>query len=117
VLHTATDRFLHLQIVQSDGVRFFCAHKRNNYADEHGDGDHIESIVHEEKGRQRGKGRGKKGRDVCQRQCKLDLWGKQKSQELYFEVGWEVRPVLYACTMAVCHPFQVRGTEYFLLYL
>jgi hypothetical protein len=95
----------------------FCAHKRNNCADEHGDGDHIESIVHEEKGRQRGKGRGKKGRDVCQRQGKLELWGKQKSQELYFEVGWEVRPVLYACTMAVRHPFQVRGTEYFLLYL
>jgi hypothetical protein len=67
--------------------------------------------------RQRGKGRGKKGRDVCQGQSKLELWGKQKSQELYFEVGWEVRPVLYACTMAVRHPFQVRGTEYFLLYL
>jgi len=58
------DRFLHLQIVQSDGVRFFCAHKRNNYADEHGNGDHIESIVHEEKGRQRGKGRGKK-EEMC----------------------------------------------------
>ena len=65
-----------------------------------------------------GKAAGKKeGRDVCQRQGKLELWGKQKSQELYFEVGWEVRPVLYACMMAVRHPSQVRGTEYFLLYL
>ncbi len=105
MLHTATDRNLHLQIVKTDGVRF-CVHKGNNSADEHGDGDHIESIVHEEK-----------GRDVCQRQGKLELWEKQKSQELYFEVGWEVRQVLYACTMAVRHPFQVHGTEYFLLYL
>jgi hypothetical protein len=51
VLHTATDRFLHLLIDEVECVRF-CAHKRNNCADEHGDGDHIESIVHDEKGRQ-----------------------------------------------------------------
>ena len=52
--------------------------------------------------RRRRKGHGKKGRDVCQRQGKLELWEKQKSQELYFEVGcqWEVRPVSYACSMA-----------------
>jgi len=54
--------------------------------------------------RRRRKSRGKKGRDVCQRQGRLELWEEQKNQELYFDVGcqWEVCPVLYACTMADC---------------
>jgi len=30
----------------------FRVHERNSRADEHGDGEHIESIPHEEKGRQ-----------------------------------------------------------------
>ena len=51
LLHAALDIFLHLRIEQSDGVRFR-AHERNSRADEHGDGEHIESIPHEEKGRQ-----------------------------------------------------------------
>jgi len=51
LLRAALDRFLHLRIEQRDGVRF-PAHERNSRADEHGDGEHIESIPHEEKGRQ-----------------------------------------------------------------
>jgi hypothetical protein len=50
LLHAALDRFLHLRR-KKDGVRFR-AHERNSSADEHGDGEHIESIPHEEKGRQ-----------------------------------------------------------------
>jgi len=38
---------LHLQIVEKDDVRFR-THKRSNCADEHGDGEHIDSILREE---------------------------------------------------------------------
>jgi hypothetical protein len=51
LLRAALDRFLHLRIEKTDGVRFR-AHERNSRADEHGNGEHIESIPHEEKGRQ-----------------------------------------------------------------
>jgi hypothetical protein len=51
LLRAALDRFLHLRIQYSDGVRFR-AHECNSRADEHGDGEHIESIPHEGKGRQ-----------------------------------------------------------------
>jgi hypothetical protein len=45
----APDRFLHLLIDEKNGVPFR-AHKRNDRADEHhGDGKHVESILHEEK--------------------------------------------------------------------
>jgi len=47
VLRAALDRFLHLQIGSSDNVVFA---ERNSRADEHGDGKHIESMPHEEKG-------------------------------------------------------------------
>jgi len=51
LLCAALDIFLHLPTEKIDGVRFR-AHKRNSCADEHGNGEHIESIPHEEKGRQ-----------------------------------------------------------------
>jgi hypothetical protein len=50
----ALDRFLRLLIVENEVVHFR-AHKCNNCAEEHGDGEHIESILHEEKGRQAAK--------------------------------------------------------------
>ncbi len=51
VLPTALDRFLHLRIDDIDGVRFR-THERNNRADERGDSEHIESVLHDEKGMQ-----------------------------------------------------------------
>jgi hypothetical protein len=51
LLRAALDIFLHLLIDNIDGVRFR-AHERNSRAKEHGDGEHIESIPHEGKGRQ-----------------------------------------------------------------
>ncbi len=47
----ALDIFLRLLIVSKDQVEFR-AHERNSRADEHGDGEHIESIPHEDKGMQ-----------------------------------------------------------------
>jgi len=56
VLHAAKDRFLRLLIVERNDVPFRArwqgAHERNSGAEEHGDGEHSESIPHEEKGRQ-----------------------------------------------------------------
>ena len=50
LLRTALDRFLRLLIVEKEVVRFR-AHKCNSCADGHGDGDgeHTESILHEER--------------------------------------------------------------------
>jgi len=42
-------------------------------------------------------------REAGQRQG--ELWEEAEA----LERTWEVRPVLYVCTMAVHHPFQVRG--------
>jgi hypothetical protein len=51
LLRAALDRFLRLQTVSSDNVVFAGrAHERNSRTDEHGDGKHIESMPHEEKG-------------------------------------------------------------------
>jgi len=69
VLPTALNRFLRLPIDEKNGVRFR-AYKRNNGADDHCDGEHIESILHEKKGRQgksakqRDKKRPEKSREV-----------------------------------------------------
>jgi len=51
LLRAALDRSLHLPIEKKDFVRFR-AHECNSRADDHGDGEHIESIPHEENGRQ-----------------------------------------------------------------
>ncbi len=50
VLHAAKDSFLRLLILERDYVPF--PRERNSRAEEHGDGEHSESIPHGEKGRQ-----------------------------------------------------------------
>jgi len=50
-LRTAVDRILCSLIVESDSVRFRRAHKCNSCANENGDAEHIESVLHEDKGR------------------------------------------------------------------
>ena len=50
VLPTALDKFLHLLIEDNDSVLFRVrAHERNKSADERGDSDHIESVLHDAK--------------------------------------------------------------------
>lgn len=52
VLHAAKDRFLRSQIIEPDEVPFPAHGERNKRAEEHGDGEHSESIPHREKRRQ-----------------------------------------------------------------
>jgi len=56
-----------------NGVKF-CAHKRNNRADEDGDGEHNESIPHEKK-------KEGKGYDVKQREEKRQEKTKRSGSE------------------------------------
>ena len=47
-----TNRIVCSQIVESDSVRFrLRAHKCNSCANENGDAEHIENVLHEDKGR------------------------------------------------------------------
>ena len=51
-LRTAVDRILCSLIVEKDRERFrLRAHKCNSCANENGDAEHIESVLHEDKGR------------------------------------------------------------------
>jgi hypothetical protein len=50
LLHTAVEGILCSLIVEIDIVRFR-THKRNSCANEHGDAEHIESVLHEDKAR------------------------------------------------------------------
>ena len=65
----ALDRFLRLLFIRKDQVEFR-AHERNSRTDEHGDGEHIESIPHAVRTKER------KGYSVEQRGQKR--WEKRK---------------------------------------
>ena len=108
MLRTALDRFLHLLILEMNDVIFrVCAHKRNNRADEDGDGEHDEIIPHDEKkkakstmlskGRKSGR---RRRREAGLSQRQRELWDQAEEVEGLECSCWDI---LERCVRSYMH--------------